>query len=39
MKISMYFNKPADARRSLSKLLKVMDDYRNDVFELVEIKI
>lgn len=35
----MLFDKPSDAKRSLTKLLKVMEDYRNDKFELVEIEL
>ena len=33
----MLFKRPQDAWASLSKLLKVMDEYANDTFELVEI--
>ena len=39
IKPEMLFKRAADAKRSLTKLLKVMDDYRNDVFELVEINM
>jgi hypothetical protein len=39
IKTSMYFNKPSDAKRSLTKLLKVMEDYKDDVFELIEVKV
>lgn len=31
-----FFNKPSQAKASLTKLLKVMEDYRNDNFEVVE---
>ena len=31
-----FFNKPSQAKASLTKLLKVMEDYRNDIFEVVE---
>ena len=34
---SMLFKRSADAKRSLTKLLKVMEDYRYDEFEVVEI--
>lgn len=37
IKESMLFKRAADAKRSLTKLLKVMDDYKTDTFELVEI--
>jgi hypothetical protein len=33
-----FFSAPRFAKASLTKLLKVMDDYKNDKFELVEIK-
>ena len=33
-----FFNKPSQAKASLTKLLKVMPDYANDKFELVEFK-
>ena len=36
-KESMFFKRAYDAKRSLTKLLKVMDDYRTDEFMLVEI--
>ncbi len=35
--IRFFFNKPAQAKASLTKLLKVMPDYASDTFELVEI--
>ena len=31
-----FFNKPSQAKASLTKLLKVMPDYANDKFEVVE---
>ena len=32
-----FFNKPSQAKASLTKLLKVMgNDYKNDKFEIVE---
>ena len=31
-----FFNKPSQAKASLTKLLKVMPDYSNDRFEVVE---
>ena len=31
-----FFNKPSQAKASLTKLLKVMEDYKKDKFELVE---
>lgn len=34
---TMLFKRPQDAWASLSKLLKVMDEYATDTFELVEI--
>ena len=33
-----FFNKPSQAKASLTKLLKVMDDYKKDSFELVEFE-
>ena len=33
-----FFNKPAQAKASLTKLLKVMNDYKNDNFEIVEFE-
>lgn len=33
-----FFKKPQHAKSSLTKLLKVMEDYRNDKFELVEFE-
>lgn len=33
---SMLFKRKQDAKASLTKLLKVMDDYANDKFEMVE---
>jgi hypothetical protein len=37
IKREMLFKSAADAKRSLTKLLKVMDDYRTDKFEIIEI--
>lgn len=37
IKQSMLFNRPSDAKRSLTKLLKIMEDYKTDKFELIEI--
>lgn len=31
-----FFNKPSQAKASLTKLLKIMHDYKSDKFELVE---
>ena len=31
-----FFNKPSQAKASLTKLLKVMDEYKNDKFEIAE---
>ena len=31
-----FFNKPSQAKASLTKLLKVMEEYKNDNFEVVE---
>lgn len=39
IKPEMLFKTPADAKRSLTKLLKVMDEYKNDTFELVEVDV
>lgn len=39
IKPEMLFKTPADARRSLKKLLTVMDDYKKDTFELVEMDV
>ena len=33
-----FFNKPSQAKASLTKLLKVMHDYKNDSFQLVEFE-
>jgi hypothetical protein len=33
----MLFKRECDAKRSLTKLLKVMEDYRADKFEVIEI--
>lgn len=37
LKQSMLFRRISDAKRSLKKLLSIMDEYKNDKFELVEI--
>ena len=37
IKQSMFFKRAYDAKRSLTKLLKIMDDYKTDEFVLVEI--
>lgn len=37
LKNNMLFRRAADAKRSLTKLLKVMPDYANDKFEVVKI--
>ena len=37
LKQEMLFSKPEYAKRSLKKLLTIMDDYRTDKFETVEI--
>jgi hypothetical protein len=31
-----FFSKPSQAKASLTKLLKIMPDYANDIFDLVE---
>lgn len=31
-----FFNKPSQAKTSLTKLLKIMPDYQSDKFEVVE---
>jgi hypothetical protein len=31
-----FFNKPSQAKASLTKLLKIMNDYSTDLFEVVE---
>lgn len=36
--MSMFFSAPRYANSSLKKLLSVMEDYRNDKFELVEFE-
>ena len=38
LKQDMLFKRPSDARKSLTMLLKVMDDYSTDKFELVKIE-
>lgn len=37
IKLDMLFKRAADAKRSLTKLLKIMPDYATDQFELIEI--
>lgn len=37
LKSDMLFNRVSDAKTSLTKLLKVMSDYRADTFYLVQI--
>lgn len=37
--IRFLFNKPAQAKASLTKLLKVMPEYATNTFELIEITI
>ena len=39
LKPSMLFKRAQDAKTSLTKLLKVMDDYATDEFEMVEIDL
>ena len=36
-KCEMLFNRASDAKRSLTKLLKIMEEYKNDTFELIEL--
>lgn len=33
-----FFNKPSQAKASLTKLLKIMEDYKGDNFEMVEFE-
>lgn len=33
-----FFNRPSQAKASLTKLLKIMPDYANDKFEVVEFE-
>lgn len=33
------FNRPCDAKRSLTNLLKIMPEYRFDTFELIEVTV
>ena len=33
-----FFNKPSQAQASLTKLLKIMSDYANDKFKVVEFE-
>ena len=37
LKPSMLFKREQDAKMSLTKLLKIMDEYSNDKFEIVSI--
>lgn len=37
IKPGMLFKSPSDAKRSLTRLLKIMEDYRTDTFDLVEV--
>lgn len=37
VKQSMLFKRISDAKSSLTKLLSIMDDYRDDKFEVVEL--
>ena len=37
VKADMLFKSAADAKRSLTKLLKTMEDYRSDKFEVVKL--
>lgn len=37
LKSGMLFNRVSDAKASLTKLLKVMPDYRTDTFYIVQI--
>lgn len=37
IKPSMLFKRPQDARSSLTKLLKIMPDYKSDKFEVVAV--
>ena len=39
LKRAMLFRRKQDAKASLTKLLKVMDDYKNDKFEVIEISL
>jgi len=36
---TMLYKRPQDAWASLTKLLKVMDEYKTDTFELVTIEV
>lgn len=38
LKRSMLFRRERDAKARLTSLLKVMDDYKNDIFEIVEVE-
>lgn len=37
VKKEMLFKRQSDAKTSLTKLLKIMEDYRKDKFEIIEI--
>lgn len=39
IKKEILFKRPVDAKRSLTKLLKITDDYQQDKMELIEIKM
>lgn len=39
VKKEMLFQRPVDAKRSLTKLLKIMTEYQTDKMELIDIKI
>lgn len=39
IKKDMLFKRVQDAKRSLTKLLKIMEDYKNDDFEVVELNM
>ena len=39
IKPEMLFKRPADAKRSLTRLLNVMGDYKTDKFEIVEMEV
>lgn len=38
LKRSMLFRRERDAKARLTSLLKVMDDYKNDIFEIIEVE-
>lgn len=39
LKPSMLFKTPGYAQRSLKRLLEIMEDYRTDKFEVVEVEL